>query len=369
MPLIVWTTDPRENVNFANRQFEIYTGLAQQDAIGNGWQIVVHPDDLPNLLQQWRKSSQSKKDFQTEVRIKLAQGEYHWNLLSAKARREANGNLINWVITIIDIQEQKNINQYLENKVDERTRQLKDMNEALERSNYDLQQFASVASHDLQEPLRKIHMFAHLVKERYATDRPEANQYLEKILQSSQRMKAMIASILNFSKLSGDANNFHLVNLTSLANDTLDDFEITIRDKNAQITIEPLPEVEVIPGQMRQVFQNLLSNALKFAKPGVRPVITIKGQRVGDLAFNASEDENGEFCKILFSDNGIGFETEFTDTVFQLFQRLHSKDKFEGTGIGLAITKKIIEKHNGIITAASERGHGTVFSFVIPLRH
>jgi two-component system, chemotaxis family, CheB/CheR fusion protein len=130
-----------------------------------------------------------------------------------------------------------------------------------------------------------------------------------------------------------------------------------------------LPEVEVIPGQMRQVFQNLLSNALKFGKPGVNPIITVHGQRVRELSFSAPEDQEGAYCKVLFTDNGIGFEAEFIDTIFQLFQRLHSKDKYEGTGIGLAITKKIIEKHNGIITAASERGHGTVFSFVIPLRH
>ncbi|HEY0651635.1 MAG TPA: PAS domain-containing protein, partial [Chryseosolibacter sp.] len=234
MPLIVWTTDPRENVNFANRQFELYTGLSQQQAIGNGWQSVIHKDDLPHLLMQWKKASHDQKDFQCEVRVKLANGDYHWNLLSAKARRENNGNLISWVITTIDIHEQKNLNQYLENKVDERTRQLKDMNEALERSNYDLQQFASVASHDLQEPLRKIHMFAHLVQERYMQDQPEAKQLLDKILVSSQRMKSMISSVLNFSKLSGDKNYFEPVDLSRLTHELLDDFEIVVKETKAE---------------------------------------------------------------------------------------------------------------------------------------
>ena len=369
MPLIVWTTDPRENVNFANRQFELYTGLSQQDAIGNGWQSVIHTEDLPHLMAQWKKASHDQKDFQFEVRIKLADGGYHWNLLTAKARRESNGNLISWVITTIDIHEQKNLNQYLENKVDERTRQLRDMNEALERSNYDLQQFASVASHDLQEPLRKIHMFAHLVKERYTKEQHEATQYLEKILQSSQRMKAMISSVLNFSKLSGDKNYFERVDLGKLAHELLDDFEIVIREKQAEVIINNLPEAEVIPGQMRQVFQNLLSNALKFSKPGVAPRIRVDGVRIASRDFDAKENAEGQFLKISIQDNGIGFEKEFSETVFQLFQRLNSKDKFEGTGIGLAITKKIIEKHHGIIKAVSEKDHGTVFSFIIPLSH
>lgn len=369
MPLIVWTTDPRENVNFANRQFELYTGLSQQDAIGNGWQSVIHPEDLPALMSQWKKASHHKKDFQRELRVKVSNGDYRWNLLSAKARREPNGNLINWVITTIDIDEQKNLNQHLEQKVAERTRQLREMNEALERSNYDLQQFASVASHDLQEPLRKIHMFAQLVKERHVKDQPEATQLLEKILNSSQRMKSMIASVLNFSKLSGEKNPFEIVDLSHITSELLDDFEIVIREKNAQIVIGDLPEAEVIPGQIRQVFQNLFSNALKFSKPGVPPEIHITASRVAEKSFDAAETEQGAFLKISVSDNGIGFEKEFSDTVFQLFQRLHSKDKYEGTGIGLAVTKKIIEKHSGIIRATSEKGHGTVFSFIIPFRH
>ncbi len=368
MPLIVWTTDPRENVNFANRQFELYTGMSQQQAIGNGWQSVIHPDDLTQLMNDWKKASHEKKDFQVEVRVKTANGDYHWNVLSAKARRETNGNLISWVITTIDIHEQKNLNQFLENKVDERTRQLKEMNEALERSNYDLQQFASVASHDLQEPLRKIHMFAHLVKERYVKEQPEASQYLEKILQSSQRMKSMISSVLNFSKLSGDRDYFEAIDLSKLVKDLLEDFEIVIDEKNAKIKIGNLPEAEVIPGQMRQVFQNLLSNALKFSRPGVPPEIEVNSVRIAAKEFNGKEKADGPFVRVFVRDNGIGFEKEFSESVFQLFQRLHSKDKYEGTGIGLAVTKKIIEKHHGLIHATSETGHGTIFSFIIPLK-
>jgi two-component system CheB/CheR fusion protein len=368
MPLIVWTTDARENVNFANRQFELYTGLSQQDAMGNGWQSVIYKEDLQNLMAQWKKATQEKKDFQTEVRIKLANGEYHWNLLSAKARRENNENLINWVITTIDIHEQKNLNQFLENKIDERTRQLKVMNEALERSNYDLQQFASVASHDLQEPLRKIHMFAHLVKERYVNDHPDAKPYLEKILQSSQRMKAMIASVLNFSKLSANDGDFEWVSLSQVTSEILDDFEIAIEEKGAKIHIGDLPDAQVIPGQIRQVFQNLIGNALKFSKPESVPEVQVESERIEAKDFDAPKNSDGQFVKIYIRDNGIGFEEEFSETVFQLFQRLHSKDKYEGTGIGLAITKKIIEKHSGIIKATSKKGHGTIFSFIIPLK-
>jgi two-component system CheB/CheR fusion protein len=366
MPLIVCTAEPDFSINFVNNQFENYTGMPQKDALGNGWHEVISSEDLKALLQSWKNAVHVKADFEKEIRVKTQSGEYQWNLLRAKARF-SNGELINWVITIIDIHSQKVLNETLERKVIQRTQELQQMNEALEASNHDLQQFASVASHDLQEPLRKIHMFSKLIKDKHANIIPtDARQYLEKIMQSSTRMKSIITNVLNFSRLSADDNNFELIDLNDLISDLKDDLEVTIKERNATIDVISDCKVEVIPGQIRQVFQNLISNSLKFSQPDVAPVINIQAELVEEKAFDSRHLDTGGFCRISIRDNGIGFEDKFKENIFALFHRLHSKDRYEGTGIGLAIVKKIVEKHHGIITAHSKAGEGATFVIVLP---
>jgi two-component system, chemotaxis family, CheB/CheR fusion protein len=227
--------------------------------------------------------------------------------------------------------------------------------------NNDLQQFASVASHDLQEPLRKIQMFAgRNIAGKYAA-------VFEKILSSSSRMKLLITDILNYSRLYAQNIVFTKTDLKQLVNETLEDFKFTIRERSAVIEIGDQPEIDMIAGQIRQVFQNLVSNALKFLKPGVIPKVSITSQRVDWKAFDQEEQRDGDFVEIRIRDNGIGFDNQFSANLFNLFQRLHSKDKFEGTGIGLAITKKIIDKHNGLIRAYSDEGAGAEFTIVLPV--
>ncbi|HSB93471.1 MAG TPA: chemotaxis protein CheB, partial [Flavitalea sp.] len=200
MPLIVWTSDVNGNVNFVNRQFELYTGHSYKEALGNGWQQFFFPAQLPALKALWTKALDQLEDFSIELKVLHKTGKYHWNILRARAGKDALGNLQNLVITLIDINDQKVMNEVLEHKVIERTRELKEINHALELSNNDLQQFASVASHDLQEPLRKIQMFAKLIKDRSEDVLNEnSRQYLEKILNSSRRMKLLIIDILNYS--------------------------------------------------------------------------------------------------------------------------------------------------------------------------
>ncbi|MBS1564066.1 MAG: PAS domain-containing protein, partial [Bacteroidetes bacterium] len=370
MPLIVWTVDPRGQVDFVNKQFETYTGKHYREALGNNWQSFIHREDLHTLRDHWATALKDKNDFAVEVRICNAAGEYQWNLLRAKARKDKDGRLLNIVITITDIHHQKVMNEVLENMVAERTRELKDINDALEISNNDLQQFASVASHDLQEPLRKIQMFTGIIRDRFINELSDVpRQYLDKIMVSSARMKVLITDILSYSRLSASDSNFEPTNLRKIIDETLDDFEILIKEKNATIDIGELPVVEIIGGQMRQVFQNLLSNALKFTRSEVAPHISIQGQRVSQRAFDAPEHPEGEWSRITVKDNGIGFDKQFASHIFNLFQRLHSKDKYEGSGIGLAITKKIIDKHGGIITAHSEEGKGATFVIVLPVKH
>jgi PAS domain S-box-containing protein len=230
-------------------------------------------------------------------------------------------------------------------------RQLEEMNHALEESNHDLQQFASVASHDLQEPLRKIQIFSSLMKEKNgAAFAPEPAKYLEKIIDSARRMKMLIIDILNY-----------------LVNDVLVDFDLIIQEKNAKVEVGDLPDLEVNRGQIRQVFQNIISNALKFSKRNQAPEISISARQVLEKSVDSPEDPKGKYWMISIRDKGIGFDEQYASNIFALFERLHSKDIYDGTGIGLAIAKKIIEKHNGSIQVKSQQGKGSEFLIILPV--
>jgi two-component system CheB/CheR fusion protein len=367
MPLIVLTASADGRVNYINNQFEYYTGQPNNDALEHGWKKVIYPLDSERFSKRWNEAVQSKKDFQLELRIQH-HDKYHWNLLSAKVRKDEQDNVIDWVITMIDIHTQKRINETLEKKVEERTQELLKINEALEISNNDLQQFASAASHDLQEPLRKIQTFANVIEAKYASHLGDGNNYLQKIIHSSIRMRSLITNVLNFSKLSADNGIFERTNINALILEIIDDFEILIREKNATVEVDRIPVIDAIPGQIRQVFQNIISNSLKFSKENVPLSIRITSGYIAGKSFQSPAVPDGQYCKITMEDNGIGFDEKFSENIFQLFQRLNPRDSFEGTGIGLAITKKIIEKHQGLIAAHGKEGVGATFEIILPVR-
>jgi signal transduction histidine kinase len=251
------------------------------------------------------------------------------------------------------------LNHSLEKRVAERTEELYKINKQLEMSNHDLQQYASVASHDLKEPLRKIQIYCDRVKREFLASSPEGQAYAQKIINSSQRMSTLINDLLNYSKLSGEGL-FQPTDVNKVIRELIADLELLITEKKATIKVDEFPEMEVIPGQIRQLFQNLLSNALKFSRNDVPPVVNVNVEEI---------DRNGErICRISVIDNGIGFNETYKDKIFTMFQRLHTKDAFEGTGIGLAIVKKIVEKHNGSITVSSKENEGTVFTVLLPVK-
>lgn len=256
-------------------------------------------------------------------------------------------------------QELSELNYSLEQRVAERTEELYKINKQLEMSNHDLQQYASVASHDLKEPLRKIQIYCDRIKREFLAANPDGQAYAQKIITSSQRMSNLINDLLNYSKLSGEGL-FQLTDVNKIMKELLSDLELLVTEKNATVNIDEFPAMEVVPGQIRQLFQNLLSNALKFSRKEVPPVINV----------NVEEIEIGDikFCRISVSDNGIGFNEVYKDKIFTMFQRLHTRDAFEGTGIGLAIVKKIVEKHGGSITVSSKENEGTTFTVLLPLQ-
>jgi two-component system CheB/CheR fusion protein len=256
----------------------------------------------------------------------------------------------------------------LENKVDERTVSLKESNTSLKRSNDSLEQFATIASHDLQEPLRKIRTFSALLHQRHRKDiGVEAGDLIDKISLSAQRMSSLIYDVLNFSKVL-DASVFERVDLNGILQNIVGDFDLQIEQKKAVITHDELPVIQAVPLQMNQLFYNLLGNALKFSRPEVAPVIHIsyKMLSIDEVKKYPSLNSDSSYCEIVFSDNGIGIDEKFSDQIFLIFQRLNAKEHFEGTGIGLALCKRIVMNHRGEIYMHSKEGLGTQFHVLLP---
>lgn len=258
-------------------------------------------------------------------------------------------------------------NHLLEQKVKERTAELLMANSNLEISNQELQQYSFLASHDLQEPLRKIHTFSLMVMERYLSGNDEALGFMKRVIASTERMRQLIDDLMGYSLLSGEVA-FNDYSLNDILREVLTDLELSIKEKEAIITVSALPQVEMIPGQMRQVFQNLISNSLKFSTPGVVPVIKITAEYIATPDFNSKPVPAGDYCRISCCDNGIGFNEDYLDKIFSLFQRLHGRHQYQGTGIGLAIVKKIVSTHHGHVTAHSKEGKGACFIIILPLR-
>ena len=249
----------------------------------------------------------------------------------------------------------------------ERTRALKEANEQLEKSNAELEQFAYITSHDLQEPLRKIRTFASRMESSLgdSTDATVIN-FLHKIMASAERMSILIRDLLNYSRLTKEEKRMMPVNLNEVLNDVLSDLEVMVSQKHAVLKVDDLPVVKGIPLQLNQLFFNLVGNSLKFAKQGVAPVIHIKVNRVEEDKATQLGLKGNYYHEITFSDNGIGFDAKYKEQIFEIFQRLHSREKFAGTGIGLALSKRVVENHQGTITAESEDGKGATFKVYLP---
>jgi signal transduction histidine kinase len=342
---------------YSNSQFAFMVQLPLSSVIGQPFEQFVVAESKKHYYDLFRNSWQA--DRKEEVCLISGDKEMPVQLSLTSLELEEGVSLS---VIVTDLSVQKDIELQLRKK----NEQLLETNRALEASNHDLQQFASVASHDLQEPLRKVQMFAHVLTENEELS-VDSRKYLDKIIASSKRMKTLIMDILNYSRLSANDYSWEYVNLNDLVSELADDFELIIGEKGAVITFGDLPRIAVNKGQIRQVFQNIISNALKFAKSDEPPVINISSRRLREKSFDSAEDKDGAYTQISIRDNGIGFNQHYVQNIFYLFERLNSKDAYEGTGIGLAIAKKIIDKHHGLITAESAIGEGSVFHIILPV--
>ncbi|MDP4220738.1 MAG: response regulator [Bacteroidota bacterium] len=272
----------------------------------------------------------------------------------------------------------KAINKNLQSEIKERQQseqQVQKLNQelvanihTLENANADLARFAYVASHDLQEPLRKIQMFGDLLKTKYQTSIDETGQYyIDRMQKGSQRLQTLIKDILTYSRLTGSSAFFSNTNLNTIISEILADFELKIKELGATFIVSDLPELYINPVQIRQLFQNIISNALKFSRKHVQPEIRITYD-IGNPEAEEILDDN-QYCNISIQDNGIGFDESYLEQIFTLFKRLNDNSVYEGTGIGLAICKKIVEQHKGFIRATSKIDQGSTFIISLPFHH
>lgn len=366
-PVMIWVAAPDKLRTFFNKTWLAFTGRKIEQEIGKGWMENVFPDDLPRLLKLYDSSFDEKKPFAAEYRLRRYDGEYRWINVIAKPAYSIEGDFIGYVGSSTEIHDQKMMMNELDKLVAAKTDDLQELNKELERSNNELQQFAYVASHDLQEPLRKIITFSDRLG-KYKESLPDkAPNYIEKISSSADRMTHLIDDLLNFSRIASN-KKFEDTNLNNILKDVLADFEVVVGEKKAKINYNGLPKIQAIPLQMAQLFHNLISNSLKFSKENKSPVITITSRLLSSQDVNAYPqlDKSKQYCEIIIEDNGIGFDNEFAEQIFVIFQRLEDQKDYPGTGIGLALVRKIVNNHGGAIKAESKQGEGARFKIVLP---
>ena len=297
--------------------------------------------------------------YSSEIRVIRSDGQMRWLMATGQATERKDEKVVALSGTVYDITERKKIELALDDR-------LKD----LERSNNDLQLYASIASHDLKEPLRKIKANSSILVDNFAHILDEkGRKYVQRIVGSATRMEKLIEDVLSVSKLSGKKGDFENADLNKIVKQCIGDLDVQLKSSGATIKVDKLPvNVLVNAGQMYQLFQNLLLNSVKFRREGVPLTITISCTIEKRPGTHKEFIKPPKFYKIVFSDNGIGFDPVFSEKIFVMFQRLNEREKYEGTGIGLAICKKIAENHEGFIEAIGEPDKGAIFTISLPVR-
>lgn len=341
-PSAVVITDLAGNIEYVNKKFSQLTGYTSEEAIGQNSRMLKAGNTSPEIYKELWKTITSGKEWHGIFCNKKKSGELFWESASIAPVKGQDGTTTHYIAHKVDITEKREADELM-----------KHMMEDVQRSNKELEQFAYVASHDLQEPLRMVASYMQLLKRRYADKLDnDAKDFINYAVDGSKRMQALIQDLLAYSRVGSQGKEFKSVDIEEVLERTIRNLGISIKDSRAVVTYDPMPTVFADGPQLAQLFQNLLSNAVKYCNEDFPRIHVSAKQNKKDVTFSVT-------------DNGIGIDSQYYERIFTIFQRLHGKNEYSGTGIGLAICKKIVERHNGTIWVESLPGEGSIFYFTI----
>jgi len=362
-----WEIDFINNkIKWSDEVFRMYNYAPDEIVVDMKTFGHLHKEDIPKFRHAIEHSKETGEPFELEYRRYDKEGNTHYIHSRGNVHKDKNNNNVRMLCISIDLTELREKEEYL-NQVNI---ELEKKNAELENNNLELSTFSYAASHDLQEPLRKIQTFSKRLKEKFKSLPDDALLYLDKIENSSERMSILIKDLLDYSRVNNPEKLFSETNLNDTLKNVLTDFEVLIEQKKANIKAQPLPVIEAISIQMNQLFYNIIGNSLKFAKEGEKTLINITTKTLSAKEVKKYPTLNTElsYIEIVFKDNGIGFDPEYSKQIFNIFKRLHERTKYQGTGIGLSLSKKIVEIHNGCIFAESKENQGAEFYVILPVK-
>jgi PAS domain S-box-containing protein len=352
---IVAVTDAAGRIVYANDKFCEITKYAREELIGQNHRIINsghHPREF--FVEMWKTIS-SGQIWVGEILNRAKDNQLYWVHTTIVPLMDAQGRPEEYISIRFEISQRK-----------EAEKQLGSYAAKLAKSNRELQDFASIAAHDLQEPLRKIQAFSDRVRSRLlgllgaaGSEKAEAREvrdYLDRMQGAAGRMQTLINDLLTYSRVATKTQPFASLDLNKIISEVVSDLVVLVEQTHGVVEVDSLPEIDADPVQMRQLFQNLIGNALKFHKKDEPPRVRVSARLSGD------------FCEVHVKDNGIGFDEKYLDRIFTIFQRLHGRHEYDGTGVGLAVCRRIVERHEGTITAESAPGQGATFIVTLPLR-
>lgn len=344
---IVAITDRAGRIIHVNDKFCEISKYSREELLGKNHRIINSGYHGKAFFETMWKTIASGKIWEGELRNRAKDGSLYWVNTTIVPFADRQGRPYQYVSIRYEITQRKTAEE-----------QLRIYADRLENSNRELQDFASVAAHDLQEPLRKIQAFGDRLSTRFRDTLPaEGQDFLQRMLVSAGRMRRLIDDLLTYSRITTQAKPFAPTDLNEVLAEVLSDLEVRIEQAKGVVEVQPLPTIGADAMQIRQLLQNLVSNGLKFHRPNEAPRVTVSAKVEGDN------------CVLTVADNGIGFDVKYLDRIFTIFQRLHGRQEYEGTGVGLAVCRRIVERHGGTISAESKPGEGARFLVTIPLQH
>lgn len=355
---IVAVTDQLGSITYGNNKFYEITGYTEHELIGKTHRVINSRVHSPEFFHEMWKTISSGKIWKGEICNRTKAGKLYWVDTTIVPLLGTDGKPQEYISIRFEITRRKEVEEMLAASA-----------EKLAKSNRELEEFASIAAHDLQEPLRKIQAFSERIYQRLlnlvnrvqeidseAQEAQEISDYLKRMRDAAQRMQNLILDLLTYSRVTTQVSPFARVDLNEIIAEVISDLEVRIEQSQGEIQVAPLPSLQADRFQIRQLFQNLISNALKFHKKGIPPRVSI------------SASIENQYCEIHFQDEGIGFDEKYLARIFTVFQRLHGKHEYEGTGVGLAVCRRIVERHEGSITAKSSLGAGANFIVRLPIQ-